>query len=164
MIKKILLILSILTVLIVPAFAAEWYEDKPVEQIRYSGNINVSDTVLNNLTKKYIGENFTDEMISEIDTLMYSQEWMDYYYMSAEENEEGGLVLVLEVQELPMVGSIVYTGNSAIKERALSPEQNITVGSFFSPGTLRANRVLLEEYYRGKGYKDASVSVKSTTD
>ncbi|MGN0907886.1 MAG: hypothetical protein ACI4NM_12130, partial [Bullifex sp.] len=115
MFKKIVLILTILSVLVLPAFAEEWYEGKPVEEIRYSGNVNVTAATLSNLTKKFIGENFTDDMISEIDTLMYSQDWIDYYFMSAEQNDEGGLVLVLEVQELPMVGSVEFTGNSAIK-------------------------------------------------
>ena len=164
MLKKVLMVLVVFSILVLPLFSAEWYENMPVEEIKYSGNINVSQSTLNNLTKKFIGLEFTDEVINEIDTLMYSQDWIDYYFMSAEQNEDGGLVLDIEVQELPMVGAIEFVGNTAIKERALSPEQNITVGSFFSPGTLRANRVLLEDYYKGKGYKDATVNAKSTTD
>ena len=121
MLKKVLMVLVVFSMLVLPLFSAEWYENMPVEEIKYSGNINVSQSTLNNLTKKFIGLEFTDEVINEIDTLMYSQDWIDYYFMSAEQNEDGGLVLDIEVQELPMVGAIEFVGNTAIKERALSP-------------------------------------------
>lgn len=164
MIKKIMLILTILLLLTAPVFAEEWYYGKNIQGFNYSGLQNVSEHSVNTLLKPYIGKELSDDILTEIDTLLYQQEWMDYYLMNAEQDDNGNLILDIEIQELPMIGQVIFSGNNAIKDRALQPEQNITQGSFFAPGVLKANKVLLEDYYKSKGYRDASVQITTSND
>ena len=160
--RKVLLIFVVLLLLSLPVFADEWYYGKDVSGFTYTGLKNVTEHTINSLLKPFVGKEFTDDLIMEIDTLLYKQDWMDFYLMNAEQDENGQLVLNIEVEELPAIGEVTFSGNEAVKDRALLPEQNIQVGSFYSPGVLKANKILLEDYYKSKGYKDASVEVSSS--
>ena len=162
--RKVLLIFVVLILLSLPIFADDWYYGKNINGFTYTGLKNVTEHTVNSLLKPFVGKEFTDDLVMEIDNLLYQQDWMDYYLMNAEEGEDGELILNIEIEELPAIGSIIFNGNEAVKDRALLPEQNIQVGSFYSPGVLRANKLLLEEYYKSKGYKDATVEVSSETD
>jgi len=166
--KRIFAIFLIALLFLMPIFADgddSWWFGKSISEFRYTGLQNVSERTINSLLSKYKGRVFTEEMASEIDALLYGQEWMDYYMMSAETgDDEYSLALVLDIKELPRIKNIEFSGNDKVRKAVLLSEQNIEVGSWYSPGLLRANAEALKTYYIGRGYKDAEVSFETSID
>ncbi len=168
--KKILLLASLFILLCVSLFAEDtqmdnWWVGKSITDFRYENLQNVSQNDVNSLLKKYKNQEFTDAVSAEIDSILYSQEWMDYYMMSAETAADGtSLVLALEIHEVPMIANISFEGNEALKKNTLIENQSLSVGDFYSPGLLRAAALSLQDYYVSRGYRDAKVEISSFID
>lgn len=167
--RKIYLLITLILLSVSLLFAAdesgEWWFGKSITDFTYNGLQNVNAATVNSLLNQYKNQTFTQEVANEIDGVLYSQNWMDYYIMEAGLGADGtSLVLNLEIHELPMVRAVVFSGNDKVKNRTLSPEQSINTGDFFSPGSLRANARSLQDYYVSVGYRDASVTSSFETD
>ena len=91
--RKVLLIFVVLILLSLPIFADDWYYGKNINGFTYTGLKNVTEHTVNSLLKPFVGKEFTDDLVMEIDNLLYQQDWMDYYLMNAEEGEDGELIL-----------------------------------------------------------------------
>lgn len=163
--KKITLVLLCLLLASALLFASDdWYYGKPIQAFNFEGLQNVSVNQLNSLLKNYIGSEFDDSLVVELDSLLYSQPWLEYYYCIPEGEETGVLTMTLVIQELPMISSIVFEGNEEVSSRTLEDEQNLKTKNYYSPGLLRANTRALQDYYVNKGYRDAVVSSREEYD
>ena len=136
----------------------EWWYGRMLEGFEYDGLQNVAPRTLDSLLRPYIGETYTPELESEIDSLLYSQSWLEYisgYEMLA--TGTGGLRVRISLQEISMVTQIRFEGNSEVRSATLEAQQSIQVGDFFSPGLLRANAASVRDYYLSHGYAEAVV-------
>ena len=143
----------------------EWWYGRMLEGFEYDGLQNVAPRTLDSLLRPYIGETYTPELESEIDSLLYSQSWLEYisgYEMLA--TETGGLRVRISLQEISMVTQIRFEGNSEVRSATLEAQQSIQVGDFFSPGLLRANAASVRDYYLSHGYAEAVVDAYSEFD
>ena len=160
------LLLLLLTVLPLAAESSEWYIGKTITGISVSGLNNVSEKSVNSIIRNYMGQTFTDELFSSLDSDFYSQAWLDYMTVDAVEDTESdnGLMLTITVYENPMISSVEYEGNERIQTQTLSSAQTLKKGGWYSTNNLAANAVLIEEHYISKGYLDAEVKGEITED
>ena len=175
MVKKIAFLALAILSAFVPLYAADgqsevltgtWWYDRNIASFTYQGLQNVSARTVNGLLRDFIGQPFTSEAEGEINNIMYSQPWLEYiesYEMSPAE-DGSSININMVIHEIPMIDEIVFDGNEDIRARVLEGEQNLKEGDFHSPGLLRANAALVEDYYRSRGYADASVDVYSEID
>ena len=175
MVKKIAYLALAILFAFVPLYAADgqseeltgtWWYDRNIASFTYQGLQNVSARTINGLLRDFIGQPFTSEVEGEINNIMYSQPWLEYiesYEMSPAE-DGSSININMVIHEIPMIDEIVFEGNEDIRSRVLEGEQNLKEGDFHSPGLLRANAALVEDYYRSRGYADASVDVYSEID
>ena len=114
-IKKILVLILLLTILI-PIFASSdnWYEGKTITSIEFEGLSNVKAKTADSVVSQYVGKAFDDEVFSQLDADLYSQSWMDWMIVDAVESE-GGVKLVITVNENPMISEIYILGNDKIR-------------------------------------------------
>ena len=75
------------------------------------------------------------------------------------ERVAGGRVVVFEVVERPTLGYVKYVGNKEISKKPLAKEAQIAVGDPFDPHAVEEARRRIEEFYRGKGFVKARVTV-----
>ncbi|MCR5732605.1 MAG: outer membrane protein assembly factor BamA [Sphaerochaetaceae bacterium] len=140
-------------------FANDWYIGKTISSIEYVNNQNISTRKLTGLLSSYKGKTLTDDVIYEIDDILYAENWMNYYILDPIQDENPDTVtLRLEIHEQPMIKSITVVGNEKVKERVLLEEQSINVGDFFSPGVLSSQAAALTEYYISNGFVYAEVT------
>ena len=156
-IKKILVLILLLTILI-PIFASSdnWYEGKTITSIEFEGLSNVKAKTADSVVSQYVGKAFDDEVFSQLDADLYSQSWMDWMIVDAVESE-GGVKLVITVNENPMISEIYILGNDKIRANAILEAQGLVKGGFYSTNNLNANVKLIKDYYLSKGYVDVSV-------
>ena len=168
--KLLVTLIVILLVALLPLAASDgdWYEGKKITRIDILGLQNVKASTVDSIVKDYVGQNFSDELYSELDTTLYSQSWMNYMLVDAleDETDPDGVVLSIEIYENPMISSVEFEGNSKVSKSSLQSSQNLTKGSYYSSNNISANAALIKEHYLSKGYNDATVegTVTENTD
>ena len=155
---KKLFVFILVSLIILPIFAAEdnWYEGKTITAITFEGLINVKEKTANSVVSKYIGKEFNDENYTLLDADLYSQSWMDWMIVDAFESE-GGVELVIQVNENPMIAEVNVLGNDKIRTNAILEAQNLTKGGYYSTNNINANATLVKDHYLSKGYIDVTV-------
>lgn len=79
----------------------------------------------------------------------------------------GGRIVIFEVHERPVLESVKYVGNSAIKRKQLAKQTGLKAGDPMDPYAIEEGRRKIEEYYHSKGFSKVQVSVlegKNPTD
>ena len=140
-----------------------WWYDRTIDGFSYVGLQHVEARTLNNLLRPYIGQTFTPELESEISNLLYAQPWLEYVagFNMVLNPATGGITIEISLHELTLVTEVAFTGNNEINARTLTDEQGIQTGDYFSPGLLRANSAMVQQYYYSRGFAEATVSAYS---
>ena len=154
----VLLVFGVLAVL--PAQEAPWYEGKPVAEIRFEGLSAVSENELLGLIRPYIGRLYTDDLSWEIQGKLYA---LDYFDLIIPEKipsdaENSAVILVLEMQETPVVDNILFVGNGKIRRGELLDAVLVKAGDPLNPSTLSLDEQAIIDLYLEKGFIDAQVS------
>ena len=157
----LLTILMLLLALSGAAAAASdgaWWDGMPMTAFRYEGLRNVGASTVDRLLSPYLGEPFSDATFSEINSVLYAQEWVSYVYAEAlQEGDDGHLTILFTFAENPMVTSVTISGNDRIGRNPLLRSQAIDERDFFTPGMLDINASSIQSYYLERGYRDAVV-------
>ena len=162
--KVFIFILVLVTLFPLAAEDDDWYYGKTISQIVFSGLNNVKEKTAQSVVSSYVGKEFSDELYSEMDAALYSQSWMDWMMVSANHQEDGeGVVLLVEVNENPMISSVEVVGNDKIRANAIIEAQNLAKGGFYSTNNVDANALLVKEYYITRGYRDVNVEAVVNT-
>ena len=140
-----------------------WWYDRTIDGFSYVGLQHVEARTLNNLLRPYIGQTFTPELESEISNLLYAQPWLEYVagFNMVLNPATGGITIEISLHELTLVTEVAFAGNNEINARTLTDEQGIQPGDYFSPGLLRANSAMVQQYYYSRGFAEATVSAYS---
>mgnify|MGYP005864335477 CR=1 FL=1 len=64
--RSIILMLIILTTVNIYSQSAEWYVNKPIAEIRFTGLNNIDESELDGITQQYIGKNFSDTLFWDL--------------------------------------------------------------------------------------------------
>lgn len=71
----------------------------------------------------------------------------------------GGRIVIFEVHERPVLDSVKYVGNQAIKRKTLVKESGLKGGDPVDPYAIEEGRRKIEEYYHTKGFPKAQVKL-----
>ena len=111
-------LILLLTSLCAWAQEEEWWIGKPIEDIRFSGLVSVSEYDLEGITMQYIGEEFTDTLSWELQSKIFALDYFESYTVEAVEGSQGTDTVVIEftVTERPLVDDIVILGNKNLRD------------------------------------------------
>lgn len=167
--KKLALVLIIALVAVFAATAADdWYYNMEISEFSLQGLVNVSESTVSSALYPYRYKPFTTELFDEIQSVLYQIDGIDFFTADADRNEKGGLVIVFEFHEIPMLSAVNFEGNSAVKTRELREAvQAVSAGSFLEP-TKRAlfetAKSQIQALYESKGFLDVPVEYEITED
>ena len=156
--KKLLMLLVLTFCISTIAFA------HVITDITVTGLKNIDESSVEKLLKDFKDQELNDEILLEIDNLLYSQKWIDYYLVFEEYNDDDTCVLNFEIYDLPIIEEINFDNNKSLNDSTLFENIKIAKDDYFSPGLLKANELLIEEKYIAKGYKDVKVSSSFKTE
>ena len=167
--KKLALILILALIAVFAATAADdWYYNMEISEFSLQGLVNVSESTISNALYTYRYKPFTTELFNEIQSVLYNIDGIDFFTADAEQNEKGGLVIVFQFYEIPMLTAINFEGNSAVKTRELREAvQSISVGSFMDPSRralLETAKTQIQSLYESKGFLDVPVEYEVAED
>ena len=163
--KKFISIAIIVLVSMSMVFAAnEWWQGQEIEQFVYNGLQNVSSTTIDDALYSYRHVAFSDSVFSEIEDTLYAIDGIDFFTTQAVKNEEtGGLQIVFDFYELPMLSSISFEGNEKVKTSDLRDAlTTISAGSFYDTSrksVFESAKQEVVDYYSSKGFEDVPVEM-----
>ena len=156
----ILVILTTLTFTLTAQEEPDWYQDKPILDIRFSGLDAVSETELKGIVRQYVSLKFTDAISWEIQGKLYALEYFDLILPQALPGDPNNNTVILEfqVKEKPVVKNIIFTGNNRIRKGELLDTILLTKGDMVNKASIKLDAQSIEALYVEKGYIDAKAS------
>lgn len=139
---------------------ADWYQNKPIADITFSGIQHVDVGDLSGIINDYIGREFTDRRFLELQQRLYALDFFTQIIPNAvRADEEGNEVIIhFEVQERPIVDSVEFQGNRRLRDSRLSDAIVVSSGDIISRSRIRMDETEIRRLYRENGYTQASIS------
>ncbi|MBF9017251.1 MULTISPECIES: outer membrane protein assembly factor BamA [unclassified Oceanispirochaeta] len=155
----LVLLILLGTVTLSAQTATEWYTNKQIIDIRFTGLKTVSETELNGIVRPYISRRFTDSLSWEIQGKLYALEYFDLILPQVIPGDDNNNTVVIEyqVKEKPVVEEIIFTGNNRVRKGELNDTILLTRGDMVNKSSIRLDGQALKSLYIEKGFVDAQV-------
>ena len=129
-----------------------------VVDVRVVGNQNVPLTKIAPYVRTRAGRPFDQDLL-EGDVRRLSQTKMFVKLNTFTRRVDGGVVVVFEVLERPLLHYVKYIGATAFSVKQIKKQTELNTGDPLDPFAVTESRRKLEEYYKEKGYPKARVTV-----
>lgn len=167
--KKIVYMLFMMVSFIGTVYAQEnesWYQNKVIADIEFEGLKNVAKSELDGIVNQYIGEEFTDELFLELQTLMYELDYFEFIVPTPKpgDDQQQTVIIMFQVQESPSISKIKFEGNNSIWNSSLAGKITIKAKDIYSDYKMeKAVDEILTEYH-DKGYPNTSVEYEKISN
>ena len=132
-------------------------EEKVVE-VRVEGNRTVTlDKILKKIRTR-TGRPYLDEQVQQ-DVRDLSKMGVFASVRTFIQRVPGGVVVIFQVAERPLLREVVIVGNDTFLTSALKKEAELKVGDAADPFAVENGRRKIEEYYQKKGYSKVRVTI-----
>ncbi|MDR0623759.1 MAG: outer membrane protein assembly factor BamA [Treponema sp.] len=146
--------------------SAEWYQEKPIRDIVFTGLKHVKLSELEGLMESYRGRLFSDDVFWEIQGQLYALEYFAEISPSAVPADAlgTGVILRFAVTERPIVSRINFVGNSHLRRNELLDVVSLKVNDVINQMKTRIDEQAIVNKYLEKGYPDIWVRSETQTD
>ena len=111
----LLLLVAVLPVVSAGAQEVASPDGRNIEAIRIDGNDRFDDDTIRFYLSNRVGRPF-DSALAQLDYMsLFNTAWFKNLVMRWEEGSEGGIVLIVEVEELPLLRQVVIAGTDKVK-------------------------------------------------
>ena len=130
-----------------------------VQQVvfRYNGPKSVAESRLRSFTTTKVGQSFDAGVVDEDVKRLYESGLVQDVQVLGEE-VSGGVKVIFEVTTRGAFNTVGFEGNTVFSDRKLAKEVELTAGEILSDAKILSARRNIQEYYRGFGYPDVSVT------
>ncbi len=127
-----------------------------VVEVRIVGNKRLSKKEIRRHIQTRAGRPYVPEQLEE-DVRRLNRSGM--FVKPYTQQVDGGRIVVFEIFERPTIKEVKFVGNSKIKKKVLLDEADLDVGGSFDMFAVEQARRRIEEFYHGKGFADAHVTI-----
>ena len=124
---------------------------------RYNGPKSVAESRLRSFTTTKVGQNFDAGIVDEDVKRLYESGLVQDVQVLGEETG-GGVKVIFEVTTRGAFDTVGFEGNTVFSDRKLAKEVKLTAGEILSDAKILSARRNIQEYYRGYGYPDVTVT------
>ncbi len=146
----------------------QWWLEKPIYSIRFEGLVHTDENELREITNGYLGERYSAELFSALQSDLFSLQYFAYFSAQAEKGGDSGeeLIIVFEFVELPIISSLDIIGNSVVRDADVEEVLTISNESFATSAKIKANEISIRELYLSKGFTSVEVTsdLKTNTE
>ncbi len=142
----------------------DWFIGKAITAFDFRGLVKVKKFDLFNVLSKYKNQNFTYELLYEMQNLLYSLEFFTEVTPEAQRATSGALVLVFTVVEYPSISKITFLGNLRLGKGILLSAMTLKNGDLLSQSRVDVAVQEIKQKYFVEGYSQAEVSAKTLED
>lgn len=158
--------ISCLVVFILVAVSAsfaqsdDWYYGKKVKDITFVGLDNIQSSDLSGIVAPFTGQEFTDELYSDILNKIYALDYFEDVYPVAlpADSQNNTVILQFTVKERPAVAEVIFSGNKQIKSSELREAILEKKGDIYIAGRTLLDERKIRDLYLQKGFTNIKVS------
>lgn len=133
-----------------------------VREVRILGNDTVaSEQIASQLTTK-VGRPFDRTVVQQDVRRLANLGWFVDVKPLYESSPQGHVV-IFQVAERPTIRYVTYLGNEDVPDKKLAKETGLKSGGAVDPYAVEEARRKIEEYYQGRGYNKAQVTILEGT-
>jgi outer membrane protein insertion porin family len=145
-----------------PTAAAATYDGARLTAVEFVGNESLAEDTLMFYLGLEVGETFSRDALDRNLKKLWGRDLIDDIHIEALASE-GGVKLVIRVEERPVVRSIEYQGlkrvsRKDIDEKLASERVELQEGGPLNFGELHRIKTIIEELYAQKGYRFAQAT------
>ncbi len=130
-----------------------------VKKIEFKGNSRISSSTIKTAIKTNHGDIYDPKAISQDVDAIWLLGFFDNIEVEVEAYEDGVKVIFL-VLERPVVRSIFFAGNDAVKTKKLREGIQVKEGDYLKRYLLKLDEDKIREIYQGKGFSNIDVKSK----
>jgi outer membrane protein insertion porin family len=161
-IRSQLCALTLVAALLVPCGEAGAVEEGTrITALEVQGNEKVETEAILDITRLRAGERFRASEVAQAIRDIYRLRYFKHIAVESRPSE-GGVVLVIRVQEKPAIRSVVIEGNKKVTTEDIKEVMNIKAFSILDEARLRSTSRRIEELYLEKGFFLAEVETLLT--
>ncbi len=159
----IFLLLILFTVGIFAQTSDDWYYDKEIVDITFTGLEAIDPLDLDSLVSSFLGEMFTDDVYLEILNRIYALEYFDDITPTAlpANAQQDSVILEFTVVERPAISRITFIGNDEIRKGELLDKISISENDIYIESDVVVDERQIRDFYFQKGYTNVTVSSES---
>lgn len=135
---------------------AEAPQEKKVKEVKIVNNQAVSSATIRAKLKTTEGIVFSPDVLNEDLKRLYDLGYFEDIEIDTEEEEDGYIVSFI-VLEKPLIESIVFEGNRAIKEQKLREEISAKATEMLDRAKLNRDLITIRKLYESQGFQLANV-------
>lgn len=124
---------------------------------RYNGAKGVAESRLRSFTETKVGQTFDAGVVDEDVKRLYESGLVQDVQVLGEE-VDGGVKVIFEVSTRGAVDTVGFDGNTVFSSGKLAKEVKMTAGEILSDAKILEARRSIQDYYRGYGYPDVTVT------
>lgn len=143
--------------------AGEWYLEKPIRDVVFTGLVNVRAPDLAAVVKPYLGQPFSYELLERLQNAVVALDYFEQLEPLARDPDGTASEVVVEfkVIERPAATSIQVTGNAQLRTADILEKVLLKQGDLVSASKLASDQEAIRLLYLDKGYADVSVSYRT---
>jgi len=140
-------------------FSPDWYQGKPIRDIRFEGNRHVRQADLDSTIESYKGKPFSDTLFRELMDRLNALEYFELITPTAVPADPAGneVIFVFRVVERPVVSKITFLGNTEVKRRELMDVISTKISDVANNMIIRSDETAIRGKYQEKGYPDVQI-------
>ena len=138
----------------------EWFWNHPITRIEFNGLKNVRKSDLAGISGTFINEEFDEEVYNDILDRLYALDFFDDItpYAKHDPKNDGGVLLVFEVVERPVIKSINFVGNKRVRNGELREQIKLKSSDIYIESKVLVDERNIKNYLHKKGYTTSTVT------
>jgi outer membrane protein insertion porin family len=143
--------------------AEEWYLEKPIRDVVFTGLVNVKAEDLKPVVEPYLGQPFGYELFERLQNAVVSLDWFERLEPVARDPDGTASAVVVEFQvtERPAASVVQVVGNSQLRTSDILEKVLLKQGDLVSTSKLESDKEAIRLLYLDKGYADVGVSYRT---
>ncbi|MBR7064416.1 MAG: outer membrane protein assembly factor BamA, partial [Treponema sp.] len=137
-----------------------WYWNKIIADISFEGLKKVKRSELNGIVSHFSGQRFTESLYIDIADRLDALEYFDSFepMVLPHPKNKDSILLTFNVEEKPVVSSIVFVGNRNVRNGPLREAISTKVDDIYVENKVLADERAIRDLYLKKGYTDATIT------
>lgn len=156
---------AILILFVLPLFAlaaqttTEWYMNKPIANITFTGLHNVTIGQLQGIINPYIGQPFTTQLSTDLQAKLFATDYFESFTLNAvaPNGSKSKVIINVTVVERPVIASIEINGNASIRRSDILDAIVLKVGDQVNQVKVRVDAEAIKNLYLNRGYPEVQV-------
>ena len=141
----------------------EWYIDKPIADVVFTGLINVKAEDVAAVVKPYLGQPFSLDLFERLQNSVVALDWFERLAPIARDPDGTGSQVTVEFQvtERPAASIILVAGNAQVRTADILEKVLLKPGDLVSDSKRRSDEEAIRLLYLDKGYADVTVGSRT---